>query len=61
MKAVQSFEDLALEAEDQPGAREGVAGTAETLKTEKQSRGLKQDPEKEEEREGMKRRKKEED
>lgn len=51
-------------AEDQPGARgagEGVAGTAETLKTEKQSRGLKQDPEKEEEREGMKRRKKEED
>lgn len=56
LKAVKSFRDLALEQEDQPAAR--GAGAAETLKTEKQSRGLKQDPKKEEEREGMKRRKK---
>lgn len=55
------FWGLALETEDQPAARgagEGVAEAAETLKTEKQSRALKQDTEKEEEREGMKRRKK---
>lgn len=56
LKAVKSFRDLALEQEDQPAARgagEGGAGAAETLKTEKQSRGLKQDPEKEEEMEGI--------
>lgn len=49
MKAVKSFGDLALEAGRSAcskGSREMVAATAETLKTEKQSRGSKQDTQK---------------
>lgn len=49
LEGSENFRDLALEAGRSAcskGSREGVAATAETLKAEKQSRGLKQDTQK---------------